>query len=140
MVNKSSLHATTPLRLIIKKLGLLDGRHRSGPSPKNPKSKRDTHPPRTLPNPNHMGSGRRQYREESGVSVELETPRLWLRRWNDTDRELFAQMNADPRVMQYFPATLSRGESDQLAERIANALKQRGWGLYAAELRGSNEF
>jgi RimJ/RimL family protein N-acetyltransferase len=38
-----------------------------------------------------------------------------LRRWRPEDREPFARLNADPRVMEFFPATLSRGESDQLA-------------------------
>ena len=30
--------------------------------------------------------------------VELETERLWLRRWRDSDREPFARMNADVEV------------------------------------------
>jgi RimJ/RimL family protein N-acetyltransferase len=33
----------------------------------------------------------------------LETPRLLLRRWRESDRELFHRMNADPRVMEFFP-------------------------------------
>jgi len=39
------------------------------------------------------------------------TKRLILRRWVDTDRDPFAQMNADPEVMAYFPGLLSREES-----------------------------
>jgi len=38
----------------------------------------------------------------------LETPRLILRQWCDTDLETWAQMNADPRVMEFFPALLDR--------------------------------
>ena len=70
----------------------------------------------------------------------IETPRLILRRWKADDREPFARLNADPRVMRFFPSTLSRVESDGLAGRIELALKARGWGLYAAEGRESGEF
>lgn len=42
--------------------------------------------------------------------------------------------------MRYFPAVLSREESDAGAARIEHALEQRGWGLYAAELRESGGF
>ena len=37
-------------------------------------------------------------------AIELETPRLRLRQWRDEDREPFAALNADPRVMEHFPA------------------------------------
>jgi RimJ/RimL family protein N-acetyltransferase len=71
---------------------------------------------------------------------ELETPRLLLRRWRDEDRAPFAALNADPVVMEHFPAPLSRAESDALADRIAAGLDQRGWGLWAVELRESPAF
>ena len=38
----------------------------------------------------------------------LRTPRLLLRRWRDDDREPFADLNADPVVMEHFPSTLDR--------------------------------
>ena len=44
---------------------------------------------------------------------ELQTKRLILRQWCDKDQEPFAQLNTDPRVMEYFPYLLSREESDQ---------------------------
>jgi RimJ/RimL family protein N-acetyltransferase len=65
----------------------------------------------------------------------IETERLMLRRWTQADRELFARMNADPRVMQFLPRPLSPAESDQMVERIEEHFRQRGFGLYAAELR-----
>jgi RimJ/RimL family protein N-acetyltransferase len=70
----------------------------------------------------------------------LETTRLTLRGWCDADREPFARMNADPRVMRHFPARLSRMESDALADRIVSDLDRLGFGLYAAELRPGGEF
>lgn len=35
--------------------------------------------------------------------IILETDRLLLRRWKDSDRNLFREINADPKVMQFFP-------------------------------------
>ena len=64
--------------------------------------------------------------------TRLETPRLILRPWRDSDREPFARMNADPRVMEFFPACLSREQSDAIIDRNP--------GVLAAELRESGEF
>ena len=46
----------------------------------------------------------------------LATARLVLREWRDSDLEPFAAINADPRVMEFFPAPLDRAESD--ADRV----------------------
>ncbi len=74
------------------------------------------------------------------MSVELNTERLLLRRWREADREPFARMNADPHVMEYFPAPLTRAESDALVDRIEAHFADRGWGPYAAELRATGAF
>jgi RimJ/RimL family protein N-acetyltransferase len=70
----------------------------------------------------------------------LETPRLLLRRWRESDRETFHRMNADPRVMEFFPACLTRSESDALIDRIEAHMDRYGFGLYAAQLRETAEF
>jgi len=70
----------------------------------------------------------------------LETQRLILRRWRETDREPFAQMNADPRVMQFMPARLSREESDRMVNRIEKHFDERGFGLFAVEVREGQSF
>ena len=49
---------------------------------------------------------------------ELRTERLLLRGWRAEDREPFAALNADPVVMEHFPAPLSRVESDAFVDRI----------------------
>jgi RimJ/RimL family protein N-acetyltransferase len=74
------------------------------------------------------------------MEPELRTSRLVLRRWRDTDRASFAALNADPVVMEHFPATLRREESDDLADRIAAGLDERGWGLWAVEIPGTVAF
>ena len=50
--------------------------------------------------------------------LTLTTERLILRQWKPSDREDFALINSDPRVMEFLPAVLSRQESDKLCDRI----------------------
>lgn len=64
----------------------------------------------------------------------LRTSRLLLRRWAPEDREPFAAMNADPRVMEHFPALLDRAASDALVDRADARLAEHGWGLWALEV------
>ena len=49
-------------------------------------------------------------------------------------------MNADPRVMEHFPAALSRVESDALAARIDEHFAGHGFGLWAVEIPGVAPF
>ena len=70
----------------------------------------------------------------------LETPRLLLRPWRESDREPFHRMTADARVMEFFAGLLSRAESDATINRIQTHFAQHGFGLFAAELRATGEF
>lgn len=70
----------------------------------------------------------------------LTTERLILRLWRDSDREPFARMNADPRVMEFMPHVLSEEESDALADRIEAHFRQHGFGLCAVELQRDGIF
>lgn len=72
--------------------------------------------------------------------IEVETERLRLRQWTLADREPFAALNADPRVMEYFPSTLSRAESDAMADRCQSLIEERGWGFWAVECKATGEF
>jgi len=65
---------------------------------------------------------------------ELRTDRLWLRAWRPADLTPFAALNADARVMEHFPAALSREASDALALRIQHHFATRGYGLWAVEI------
>lgn len=71
---------------------------------------------------------------------ETATDRLLLRPWRESDREPFARLNADPRVMEHFPAPLSRAASDQLMEAIQARHVERGWSQWAVELLDTGEF
>ena len=70
----------------------------------------------------------------------MTTERLLLRRWQQSDRELFARLNADARVMEFMPGILSEQESNSVADRIEAHFRQHGFGLYAAELRCNGSF
>ena len=70
----------------------------------------------------------------------LRTERLLLRRWHPADRAPFAAMNADPEVMEHFPAALTRAESDALIDRIEAGFEARGFGLWAVEVTATGEF
>ena len=72
--------------------------------------------------------------------LELETPRLLLRQWKSSDVDGFAKLNADPIVMENFPAPLSYEETAASVERIKAFWKEKGFGLYAAELKNSSSF
>lgn len=69
---------------------------------------------------------------------ELETPRL--RAWRDADLEPFAALNADPRVMEFFPEPMTREGSDAMAGRIRSLMDERGWGFWAVEIKDVTPF
>ena len=73
-------------------------------------------------------------------AIEFDTPRLRLRRWSDADRAPFAAMNADPVVMEFFPALQTRDSSDAAIDGWEAQFEQRGWSNWAASLRDTGEF
>lgn len=70
----------------------------------------------------------------------LESERIRLRQWRDSDLDEYARLCGDPHVMRYFPAPLSREESDHQADIIRTLITDRGWGFWAAELKETGEF
>lgn len=71
--------------------------------------------------------------------IILETDRLLLRSWVEADRNLFREINADPKVMEYFPFRRSHAEADALFERVNAMIKEDGLGFYAVELKAEGE-
>jgi RimJ/RimL family protein N-acetyltransferase len=80
--------------------------------------------------------------------IEFETERLRLRQWIESDREPFARLNADPRVMEFLPSILDRAASDAMIvgvaspteNRIQTLIAERGWGLWAVESKQNQQF
>ena len=70
----------------------------------------------------------------------IRTERLLLREWRAEDREPFAALNADPRVMEHFPALLPRAQSDALARRSEQHFATHGFGPWAVEVPGVAPF
>lgn len=70
----------------------------------------------------------------------LETDRLLLRPWQDSDLEPFAALNQDPEVMEFFPKRLSRQESDELVSQIQSRFLKYGYCFWAVELKATGEF
>ena len=69
--------------------------------------------------------------------TKLAGKRVLLRPWQDRDADDFAAMNADPRVMEFFVAPLSREESDALFARMrASFTEERQWGWWCVDIDG----
>jgi len=65
----------------------------------------------------------------------IETERLYLRQWQASDFAVFAEINADPEVMKYFPKLLSTAVSNAIAHKCQQLIIDKGWGLWAVSLK-----
>ncbi|WP_273523657.1 GNAT family N-acetyltransferase [Mailhella massiliensis] len=70
----------------------------------------------------------------------LETSRVRLRPWEESDLAPFRTLNADPAIMRFFPAPLTHEESDALAASLQERMQRNGFGLWALELPGIAPF
>ena len=70
----------------------------------------------------------------------LESSRLILRPWRESDKRPFAVLNADPDVMRHFPRPLTSAESDALADQIIERITRQGWGFWAVERKLDGRF
>jgi RimJ/RimL family protein N-acetyltransferase len=68
----------------------------------------------------------------------IDTPRLHLRFWQDSDRVAFAAMNADPEVMHDLGGPIDVAESNAKFDRYAAAQHQRGFGRWLVETHDGN--
>ena len=72
--------------------------------------------------------------------IELETSRLRMRQWRESDRAPFAAMNADPAVMEFFASPPSPAASDAGIDAWQAQFAAHGWSNWAVGLRESGEF
>lgn len=61
--------------------------------------------------------------------------RLGFRNWTEADLDRFSELNANPKVMEFFPATLDRLESAALMDRLQNQFAERGYTYFATEVK-----
>lgn len=66
-----------------------------------------------------------------------ESDRLIFRAWEERDWPFFASMNAHPQVMRFFPSVMTEEESRSMWDRMRAELEEKGYGLYAVELKSS---
>ena len=76
----------------------------------------------------------------AGRFDRVQTDRLLMRRWQESDREPFADLNGDPETMRYFPSTLDQAASDALIDQIESRFDRLGYGLWALEISATGEF
>ncbi|MCB0417043.1 MAG: GNAT family N-acetyltransferase [Bdellovibrionaceae bacterium] len=74
------------------------------------------------------------------MSSALVTSRLKLRRWKESDLIPFRVMNADPRMMEFYPGTLTDAQSDDVVKRAEKHFEAHGFGLFAVEVLETGEF
>ena len=74
------------------------------------------------------------------MPLTLETPRLILRQWKDADLDPWAEMNTDPRVMEFFPVNYDRVRSDETAHRTRDELERLGYGFWVVEPKATGKF
>lgn len=72
--------------------------------------------------------------------VILETPRLRLRQWQDSDYAPFARLNADPQVMQFMLACMDEQASNASADKFRQLITEQGWGMWAVECKANQTF
>lgn len=70
----------------------------------------------------------------------IQTERLLMRRWQDSDREPFAALNGDAETMRFFPELLDRAASDVMVDRIESLFERQGYGLWALEVTATGAF
>lgn len=75
----------------------------------------------------------------SVVVPNITTERLVLREWLAVDREPFARINADERVMEHFPSTLDAADSDALVDRFESSWRE-GLAPWAVAERATGSF
>ena len=70
----------------------------------------------------------------------IETSRLILRPWRESDLVPFAELNADPVVMRFLRGVLTREDSDGYARRAQQHLADHGFCKWAVEAPGVAPF
>jgi len=66
--------------------------------------------------------------------------RLGFRNWVDDDIEKMAAINADPRVMEYFPSLVNREDTVFFIDRMKLQLTQKGYCYFAVDDLSDNNF
>ena len=66
--------------------------------------------------------------------------RLGFRAWNTSDIPLMAAINADPAVMEFFPAIQSLQQTEAFIERVHQSITANGFGYFAVDRLDTGAF
>ena len=70
----------------------------------------------------------------------LQTRRLILRQWQESDFLPYAKLNADQRVMEFMLGTMTEEETRQSIENIEKHFDAHGFGRWAVQIADSEKF
>jgi ribosomal-protein-alanine N-acetyltransferase len=70
---------------------------------------------------------------------KIETERLILRSWRADDAEVLFEINNDSKVIEFLPKALTRQECQNFINKENAQIAQKGFGLWACELKKTNE-
>lgn len=73
------------------------------------------------------------------MKTVIETERLILRTWQDSDVKAFFRINQDPKVIEHLPGAMSIVQVNDFIARMNEQQQQRGYSLWAAELKTNAE-
>lgn len=68
--------------------------------------------------------------------VSLRTPRLLLRPWRDADVTAYAELSADPAVMEFLQPVSEPGAAEAWAGRVRSHWQRYGFGQWVVEVPG----
>jgi len=74
------------------------------------------------------------------VRVSLQTRRLILRDWQDSDIRIFIEMGQDPEVMEFFPNFWSEEKSRDAVVNFRKHFVEHQFTMFTAELKENQEF
>ncbi|KAA8732761.1 GNAT family N-acetyltransferase [Acinetobacter qingfengensis] len=72
--------------------------------------------------------------------MNIETNRLILTSWQDTDEQSLYALNSDAQAMQYFLHSLSKTQNQQFFAQLRLRFVQQGYGLYKVTLKNTHQF
>ncbi len=70
----------------------------------------------------------------------FKSERLGFRNWMDSDLDEFAKLNSDLEVMEHFPKTLTKEETEKFIKRLKAHYTENGYSYFAIEILNTGEF
>ncbi len=70
----------------------------------------------------------------------FKSERLGFRNWTAHDKIKMGRINADPKVMEYFPTSISQKQTDAFIDRMKTQFSENGYCYFAVEKLKTKEF